>query len=90
MTLGTPPEQIIKFPCEYPITVMGLNNEDFSSAVLIIVQKHLQTDAFEQTSKLSKGGKYLSLTFTFMARSREQLDSLYHELNDHELVVMTL
>jgi len=90
MTLGNPPEQIIKFPCQYPITVMGLNNEAFSSIVIKIVQKHLQTDAFEQSSKQSKGGKYLSLTFTFTARSREQLDSLYHELNDHDLVVMTL
>jgi putative lipoic acid-binding regulatory protein len=39
---------------------------------------------------LSKGGKYLSLTVTLTATSREQLDALYRELNAHELVLMTL
>jgi hypothetical protein len=44
----------------------------------------------EFASKLSSTGKYLSITATFTATSREQLDALYLELNSHELVVMTL
>jgi putative lipoic acid-binding regulatory protein len=90
MTLGNPPEQIIKFPCPFPVTVMGLNNEAFKAAALDILKKHLRTEVADHTSRLSSGGKYLSLSITFIAENRAQVDALYHELNDHDLVVMTL
>ncbi|HEY4723266.1 MAG TPA: DUF493 domain-containing protein [Anaerolineae bacterium] len=42
------------------------------------------------TSRTSNGGKYLSVTATFIADSREQLDGLYQELSDHARVLMLL
>jgi putative lipoic acid-binding regulatory protein len=48
------------------------------------------TGHIEYARQLSSSGKYLSITATFTATSREQLDALYRELNGHELVVMTL
>jgi putative lipoic acid-binding regulatory protein len=39
---------------------------------------------------LDTEGKYLSVTATFAAESREQVDAIYRELNGHDLVVMTL
>jgi putative lipoic acid-binding regulatory protein len=38
----------------------------------------------------SREGKYISLTATVNATSREQLDALYQELCDHPSVVMVL
>jgi hypothetical protein len=38
----------------------------------------------------SRAGKYLSLTCTIRAVSREQLDELYRELCDHPMVTMVL
>ena len=38
----------------------------------------------------SKQGRYLSLTVTIQARSREQLDALYSELSGHPMVIMVL
>ena len=38
----------------------------------------------------SSQGKYLSVTCTVRATSREQLDALYRELCDHPSVVMVL
>ncbi len=78
------------FPCSFPLKVMGLNNEAFSSAVKAIFQKHLDPAPVSYTIQLSSSGKYLSITATFTATSKEQLDALYRELNAHELVVMTL
>ena len=78
------------FPCSFPLKVMGLNTEAFSSAVQAIFRKNLPSQQYFCTQKLSSGGKYLSLTVTFTAESREQLNSLYEELNAHELVLMTL
>jgi len=83
-------EQIIKFPCMFPVKVMGLNNEAFSSAVMAVFYKHLDPDRLSSSSRTSSGDKYLSITVTFMARSRGQLDAIYEELNAHELVLMTL
>jgi hypothetical protein len=38
----------------------------------------------------SKNARYLSLTVTINARSREQLDALYSELSKHPMVIMVL
>lgn len=82
--------QILKFPCLFPLKVMGLNNGAFSSAVMAIFHKHLGPDQLASSSRTSSGEKYLSITVTFMAESRTQLDAIYEELNAHELVLMTL
>ena len=80
----------LQFPCTFPIKVMGPNREDFPSAVLTIFHRHIAPNQISCSSRLSSGDKYLSLTVTFTAQSREQLDALYRELNVHELVLMTL
>ena len=41
-------------------------------------------------SRPSKGGKYLSLTVTITATSREQLDELYRTLSTHPMVKIVL
>lgn len=78
------------FPCEFPIKVMGLNTETFPSVVKAIIRKHVRSEELAYSSQPSRADKYLSITATFTAQSKEQLDALYRELNDHELVVMTL
>jgi hypothetical protein len=78
------------FPCVFPLKVMGLNSGPFESVVQAVIKKHLQETPVIFESRSSSSGKYLSVTATFMATSREQLDALYRELNAHELVVMTL
>ena len=80
----------ITFPCEFPIKVMGLNTEMFPSTIKAIIRKHVQFDEIVYSSQPSRGDKYISITATFIAQSKEQLDALYQELNDHELVKMTL
>ena len=83
-------QQVMQFPMEFPVKVMGLNSEAFSAAVHAIVARHLKPGSFTISRRQSSADKYLSLTITFMAESREQLDALYLELNRHELVKMTL
>ncbi len=78
------------FPCSFPLKVMGLNNEAFQTAVEAIFRKHLDPSPISFATQLSSNGKYLSITATFTATSKEQLDALYRELNAHKLVVMTL
>ncbi|MEK6742366.1 MAG: DUF493 domain-containing protein [Nitrospirota bacterium] len=80
----------MEFPCSFPLKVMGQKSDAFEKAVRGILSRHLPGIAVEYESRPSGTGKYLAITATFTATSREQLDALYRELNAHELVVMTL
>lgn len=84
-------ETLFDFPCEFPLKVMGRHSDDFRSIVLGIVQKHTGPIAPEHIEERpSKDRTYLSLTCTFTAQSREQLDALYRELTSCEKVMVVL
>ena len=81
----------LQFPCTFPVKVMGRNSEEFHAIVLSVFEKHLPSlEDAAITRRLSNSDKYLSLTITFQAQSKEQLNEIYEELNGHELVLMTL
>jgi putative lipoic acid-binding regulatory protein len=84
-------DTLFKFPCDYPLKVMGRHDDDFRSLVLGIVQKHAGAiDANSIVERPSKDGTYLSLTITFEAQSKEQLDTLYRELTSCQRVLVAL
>lgn len=84
-------ETLFKFPCDYPLKVMGRHTDEFRSLVLGIVQRHVGDEANIQVAERpSKDGNYLALTCTFTAQSRAQLDALYVELTSCELVRFAL
>jgi len=81
----------LAFPTAFPIKIMGRRDSGFAKAVIEIVQRHAP-DFMPGTLEMrpSREGKYISLTATVNATSREQLDALYQELCDHPSVVMVL
>jgi putative lipoic acid-binding regulatory protein len=87
------PEQpsLLKFPCEFPMKIVGRREDGFAQLVAEIVRRHA-TDFRPETIEMrtSKNGRYLSLTVTIAAKSREQLDGLYVELSKHPMVMMVL
>ncbi len=83
--------QLVAYPCDFPIKIVGHTRVGFAQAILEIVRRHApEFDGAAMEMKSSKRGKYLSLTCVIRATSREQLDVLYRELCDHPLVVMVL
>ena len=85
------PPSLIEYPCDFPLKIMGKTQAGFAQTVLGIVQAHAPDfDGSTMEMKTSKGGKYLSVTCTIRATSREQLDDLYRALCDHPMVVMVL
>jgi len=84
-------QSLLKFPCDFPIKVMGQRQDGFAQAVLETVLRHAPDfDAAAMEMRPSTKGNYLSLTCTFHAVSREQLDALYRELSAHPLVKVVL
>ncbi len=80
---------LMEFPCSFPIKAMGIAADDFDSLIMEIVRKHYPdiTEGAVKT-KPSREGKYISVTVTIEAQSREQLDNIYLELTAHERVLM--
>ncbi len=82
---------LLTFPCSFPIKAMGRNAGDFEALVVAIIRRHVpHLDDSAITRRYSEAGNYLSITATFMAESREQLDVLYRELSSHERILMVL
>jgi putative lipoic acid-binding regulatory protein len=80
----------MNFPCVFPIKVMGENQADFKHLVLEIIRKHATVEEEVVSSRLSRGGRFLSLTVRVNAESQEQLAKIYGELSAHERVLMML
>ena len=84
-------DSVIAYPLEFPIKVMGLNRPEFKPAMIGVFRRHApDLDETKIEARSSREAKYLSLTITINAVSREQLDALYGELSDHPMVSMTL
>jgi len=83
--------EIMEFPCEFPLKVFGLNKPEFEQIVIELVSAHCPLSTQIKVKKNeSKKGKYQSLTVTFTAQSREQMDDIYQSLTESEHVVMSL
>jgi len=84
-------DSLIDYPSLFPIKVMGENVEGFVHAVTATAK---QFDPFFDASTIelrdSSGGKYLGVTITVTATSREQLDDLYRALSSHSMVKVVL
>jgi len=91
MTPDTPDTSVLKFPCVFPIKILGLANAAFETAALAIVRQYvddLREDAIR--TRLSKDGKYMAITVVINAVSREQLDNIYLALTAAPEVLMAL
>lgn len=86
-----PQDSVMEFPCTFAIKAMGLAADDFDALIFSLVHPHVP-DLSEGClrSKPSAAGKYTSVTVTFQAKSREQLDNIYRALSGHERVLMAL
>ena len=81
----------LTFPCEFPIKVMGINTDSFENEIFMIANQHVpHLSEAAIRSKPSSSAKYLSVTVTFTAQDREQLDRLYRALGKHPDVKMML
>jgi uncharacterized protein len=71
--------------------VMGERVDGLVAAVTAIARQFdPQFDATTVELRESSGGKYLGVTVTVTATSREQLDELYRTLSTHPMVKVVL
>jgi uncharacterized protein len=84
-------DSLITYPSRFPIKVMGANVDGFVHALVTVVREFdAEFDAATVELRPSSGHKYLGVTLTVMATSREQLDELYRTLSTHPMVKVVL
>ena len=84
-------DSLIEYPSIFPIKVMGADQDGFVHAMVQVAKQF--DPGFDATTvelRPSKGGKYLGVTLSVTATSREQLDNLYRALTSHPMVKIVL
>jgi putative lipoic acid-binding regulatory protein len=84
-------DSLIEYPSIFPIKVMGAEQDGFVHAMVQVAKQF--DPGFDATTvelRPSKGGKYLGVTLSVTATSREQLDNLYRALTSHPMVKIVL
>ncbi len=84
-------ESALKFPCVFPIKVMGRLEPDFQATVVALISSHLGDVRPEQVrARASSNSRFVSVTVTILADSREQLDNIYRTLTASAQVLLVL
>jgi hypothetical protein len=84
-------EELLRFPTDYPIKVVGRPSAEFRARIHAVVLKHVpnvETDRISE--RLSENGNFLSISYTIVAESREQVVALARDLAAAEGVLMVI
>lgn len=89
--VGPPEQSLLEFPCEFTVKAMGRNQPEFEQLVESIVRRHLEESA-TVSSRLnpSRNENYVSVSVSFTAQSKAQLDSIYMDLTSEPKVLVAL
>jgi len=81
----------LQFPTDYPIKVVGRPSDEFRARVHGIMLRHAPNlDPDRVSERLSENGNFLSISYTIVAESREQVVALATDLKACEGVLMIL
>ena len=84
-------QELLEFPCRFPLKIMGDRHDDFVSTLYEVVRVHAPDLAQHDVQlRESSGGRYMWVTITVTATSREQLDNIYLALTRHAMVKVVL
>ncbi len=84
-------KELLTFPTDYPIKIVGRPTAEFRARIHAVVIKHVpdvETDRISE--RLSENGNFLSISYTIVARSREQVIALAKDLTATEGVLMVI
>ena len=86
-----PEESALKFPCVFPIKMMGRDTPEFRELARELVEAHVGPvlDSAVQAA-VSRNGRFVSITVTVTATSQQQLDDIYRDASSHDDVLMAL
>ncbi len=82
-------KDLLEFPCSFTYKVMGYAKPELPERVLQVIQRHAPGD-YNPKVKPSAKGNYHSVSVTIRATSIDQVEVLYKELGEIDIVRMVL
>ena len=84
-------ESLIDFPCEFPIKILGKDNDVFENTVSQIMSKHDQEYSELSVKKNnSKNKNYIALTWVVNVNNQDELDNIYKDLSKDKNILFVL
>ena len=81
----------IEFPCDYPVKVMGANEDGFVDMVLEIGRRHApELGSRNLSTRESRTGRWISVTLVIRATGEAQLSAMFEDLKATGRVEMVL
>ena len=82
---------LIDFPCEFPIKILGKDNDVFKNTVSQIMTKHDQKYSEISVKKNnSKNKNYIALTWVVNVNNQDELDNIYKDLSKDKNILFVL
>ncbi|WP_413734741.1 DUF493 family protein YbeD [Sodalis sp. RH21] len=81
--------ELLEFPCSFTYKVMGIAHPQLVDQVVEVIQRHAPGDYTPQVKPSSKGN-YQAVSITITATHIEQVEALYEELGNLDLVRMVM
>lgn len=89
--MSDPGTDLLRFPTDYPIKVVGRADPALRGRIDAVVLRHAPDLTQAQISERASGaGNFVSITYVVIARSREQVVALVEELASSEGVLMVI
>lgn len=83
--------ELLVFPADYPIKVVGRPSDEFRARVHAIVLRHVPSlDPDRITERLSENRNFLSISYALRADSRDQIEALVADLKACDGVLIIL
>ena len=84
-------KNLLEFPCDFPIKMMGRDQPEFREAAVALIEQHAGEIPGEAIhTALSRKGNFLSITITIKAKNQQQLDDIYRDLTEHDEILVAL
>jgi uncharacterized protein len=84
-------EELLKFPVDYPIKVVGRRSDTLRATIDAIVREHApDLDESRISERESNRQHFISITYTINAKSKEQVVALANALQAIEDVIMLI
>jgi uncharacterized protein len=78
-----------QFPCPFTFKAMAFANKNAEDEIVAVIQKYVPGDYIPKLNPSSKG-TYVSVSVTFTASSKQQLDEIYLAVNALDCVKVCL
>ena len=82
-------DELLEFPCLQTFKIMGLAQDDLPEQIINVLQQISPGD-YSPTIKPSSKGNYHSVSIAVKVKSKEQMELIYNELGNIDIVRVVL